>query len=146
MTAVAVIVFVVLAVIAALHAAWGFRLFWWPAADERGLTALVVGRTGQTRMPDTPACLVAAAAILVAGLVALALADIIDIGAPRLVTAVGVLVVAVFAGRGVATYLPVWRRRFAQQPFATMDRRFYGPLCLLLAAAFALLVLARLGR
>ena len=60
MTAVALTVFLVLAAIAALHAAWGSRQFRWPAHDERALTALVVGRTGQTRMPDTSACLLAA--------------------------------------------------------------------------------------
>ena len=44
---------------------------------------------------------------------------------------------------GLAAYVLAWRLRFSQQPFATLDRYCYGPLSLLLAAAFALLVFRR---
>jgi hypothetical protein len=127
MSAVAVAVFLVLAVIAALHAAWGFGLRW-PARDERGLVALVIGTTGRTRMPSMAQCLVAAAAIFAAGLVALALVGLQALPAPAgLVTAAGAVVTLIFAGRGTAAYLPAWRRHFAQEPIASMDRNWNGP-------------------
>jgi hypothetical protein len=143
MRTIAVMVFLALAAIAMLHAAWGFGVRW-PAEDERDLVALVVGRTGRTRMPAPSACWRAAAAIFVAGLVALAVADLVAVpGPPTVVTAAAALVATVFAGRGIAAYLPAWRRRFSQEPFATLDQSWYGPLCLLFALAFALLVMQR---
>ena len=52
----------------------------------------------------------------------------------------GAVATLVFAGRGIAGYVPVWRARFPREPFATYDRRYYSPLCLILAAAFAALL------
>jgi Protein of unknown function (DUF3995) len=145
MTTVAAIMFVALALIAVMHAAWGFGVRW-PAQDERDLVALVVGRTGRARMPTRSECLGAAAAIFAAGVVALAAADLIILPLPAIVvTAAAIFATAVFAGRGVAAYLPAWRRRFAQEPFATLDRNWYAPLCLLFALAFAVLVIQRVG-
>jgi Protein of unknown function (DUF3995) len=140
----ALILFLSLVAIAALHAAWAFGAHW-PAQNERDLVALVVGQTGRRRMPSTFECLRAASAILLAGLVALAAADLMLVpGPPVLVSAAGALVAVVFAGRGMAAYLPAWRRRFSQEPFAMLDRAWYGPFCLLFALAFALLVVKRL--
>jgi hypothetical protein len=145
MTTLALVMFLALALIAATHAAWGFGVRW-PAQDERDLVALVVGRTGATRMPARSECLAVAAAIFAAGVVALAVADIVALPLPAtLVTAAAAAIAAVFAGRGVAAYLPAWRRRFSQEPFATLDRSWYAPLCLLFALAFALLVARRVG-
>jgi hypothetical protein len=145
MTTLAVLVFLALAAFAIVHAAWGFGMRW-PAADERDLVALVVGRTGQTRMPDPVECFSAAVALLSAGLVALVLAGLVHLPGPQfLATTAGAVVTLVFAARGIAAYLPAWRRRFSQQPFAAMDQSWYGPLCLLLAVAFALLLAARVG-
>jgi hypothetical protein len=143
MISIALIIFFSLTMMAALHIAWGFGAHW-PAPDERALVSLVVGRTGTTRMPTRLACLRAAVAIFLAGFAAIAAVDLVQVPvSPALVTAAGVFVAAVFALRGIAAYLPVWRRAFAQEPFATLDRDWYGPFCLLLALAFALLVLKR---
>jgi Protein of unknown function (DUF3995) len=145
MTTIAVIVFMSLTAIAIFHAAWGCGVRW-PAQDERDLVALVVGATGRTRMPPPLECWAAAAAIFAAGLVALAVSNIVAVPAPpRLVTLAGLGVTAVFALRGIAAYLPVWRQRFSQEPFATMDRSWYGPLCLLFALAFAMLIVKRIA-
>jgi len=144
MTTLAILVFLTLAAIAALHAAWGFGVRW-PAEDERDLVALVVGATGRTRMPGTPECLGVAVMILIAGLVALALAGIVTVPGPRIfLTAVAAVVASVFVVRGLAAYLPAWRRRFAQEPFATLDRAWFGPLCLLLGLAFVILAAGRI--
>jgi hypothetical protein len=143
MTTLAVIVFLALASIAALHAAWGFGALW-PAQDEHDLVALVIGQTGRSRMPGRVECLLAAAAIFMAGLVALATADLVGTPvAPALVTVAGTLAGVVFTGRGIAPYVPAWRRTFSQEPFATLDQSWYGPFCVLLALAFAVLVFKR---
>jgi hypothetical protein len=95
-------------------------------------------------MPAMAQCLIAAAAIFAAGVVALALAGVIAVPLPAImITAAGVLTALVFAGRGLAAYVPAWRRRYGQQPFATLDRNWYGPLCLLLAAGFIVLTIGR---
>jgi hypothetical protein len=143
MNLIAIQIFLVLTAIAALHAAWGLGLRW-PAHDERNLVALVIGATGRSRMPSMARCLIAAAAIFAAGLVALALADAIVVPLPAItVTVAGMLTALVFVARGLAAYVPAWRRRFAQQPFASLDRNWYGPLCLVLAAGFIVLTIGR---
>jgi hypothetical protein len=141
---IAIAVFLLLTAIAVLHAAWGGGMLW-PARDERGLVALVIGATGRTRMPALAQCLIAAAAIFGAGVVALLLAGLARAPVPAgLVTLAGVAVTMVFAGRGIAAYVPAWRQRFAQEPFATMDRTWYGPLCLLLAIGFFVMTIGRM--
>jgi hypothetical protein len=143
MTMLAVLMFIGLAAIAGLHAAWGFGMRW-PARNERDLVALVVGRRGQSWVPTLAQCLLAATAILAAGLVALLMANIIRLPVPpALVTAAGAGATLVFLARGVAAYTTVWRDAFSQEPFATMDRAWYAPLCFLFAAGFALLLAAR---
>jgi hypothetical protein len=143
MNALAIAASVVLTAVAAVHVFWGFG-FRWPAHDERGLVATVVGATGRTRMPGLSACVAAATAIFIAGLVPLALANILPVAAPPvLITAIGVFTALVFGIRGWAAYSPSWRRRFSQEPFANLDRNWYGPLCLVLAAIMLLLVIKR---
>jgi hypothetical protein len=145
MTSLAVMLFLALAALAAVHVAWGFGMRW-PAQNERDLVALVIGRTGQTRMPGPIECFGAAAAIACAGLVALTIADLVHVPGPRfLATAAGAIATLIFAGRGLAAYLPAWRRHFSQEPFAAMDQSWYAPLCLLFAVAFGLLLAIRIG-
>ena len=48
--------------------------------------------------------------------------------------------VVVFAGRGFATYLPTPLAQ-AVEPFRTLDRRFYAPLCLSLGIGYLLIAL-----
>jgi hypothetical protein len=145
MTAIAVMIFVLLGAVAAVHISWAFGSTW-PAEDERALVALAVGHKSATRMPPQQKCLAAALGIFAAGLIAPAVAGLIPMPLPAIVvTALGIAAAAVFALRGLAAYLPAWRQRFSQQPFATMDRLAYGPLCLLLAAGYSALVLHRIG-
>jgi hypothetical protein len=139
----AIMVFLVLTTFAALHVAWGLGMTF-PAASRDDLFLLVVGATGRSAMPSLPQCLAAATAILLSGATALLVADIVKLPLPSwAVTVLGVLVTLVFAGRGVAAYTRAWRRRFAKQPFATLDQSWYGPLCLLLAVCFATLLTNR---
>jgi hypothetical protein len=74
--------------------------------------------------------------------VALSLADPVA-GGPGL-TLLGVLLALLFIGRGVLGYTPGWRARFSAEPFASLDRKNYSPLCFWIGAGFLILVLMRL--
>jgi hypothetical protein len=71
--------------------------------------------------------------LMLAGLVQTALP-------PWLVALAGAGAAAVFAGRGIAGYVPAWRARHPREPFASIDRQYYSPLCLLLAAGLVVLL------
>jgi hypothetical protein len=130
----------VLVALAALHAWWGVGGRW-PGHDERSLVEMVVGRTRSTRMPGLVRCmLVALALFAAAGLVALQGNVIsVDFGVPgaRLVQAGFWMAGAVFALRGLAGFIPPIFAYADGTPFASLNRRFYSPLCLLIAAGFA---------
>jgi hypothetical protein len=139
----ALILFTLLLAIAALHFAWGLG-FLWPAKTERELVSLVVGKTGLKKMPSQVQCFAAAGAIFLTGLLALVAGNIIELPWMRNTSTVLALVAAcIFLGRGIAGFIPTWRVRFSQQPFATFDRFYYSPFCLAAAAIFLLLVLGR---
>jgi hypothetical protein len=55
-----------------------------------------------------------------------------------------VVAATVFLIRGLLPWRPGWRKVFVQEPFATYDRRYYGPLCLVLSLGFVLLYLGGL--
>ena len=59
-------------------------------------------------------------------------------------TVVGGVFALAFLGRGILGYTPWWRARHPVEPFATLDRRNYSPLCLWVGAGFLILVLMRL--
>ena len=52
----------------------------------------------------------------------------------------GLAIMAVFLLRGLAGYLPAWRRLHPREPFASYDGRYYSPLCLLIATGYAALL------
>ena len=128
----------VLAVIAGLHAYWGFGGRW-PGHDEASCAGLVIGKTPGGRMPPPWACFAVSAALAVGTLL------VIDVsfGSHGLVpfdlirSAYGVFA-GVFLLRGAAGYVPVLWRPSAQTPFFTLNRRYYSPLCLVLGAGLAL--------
>lgn len=128
MTLLALILTAVLVALAALHVAWGIG-FWFPIRDEAGLARAVVGAPGRDRMPGAAACGIVAVALLAA-------ASVLwwDPGLLRTLAVLGAGLV--FVLRGLAAWHPAWRRLVPQQPFATLDRRVYGPLCLALGLGF----------
>lgn len=123
----------VLSVVAAIHTLWGFG-FWFPLRDEDRLVRAVVGAKDATRMPGPIPC----------GLVAGALvAVIISLTAPPsgprdILLGLAALVLIV---RGLLAWLPLWRRMAPREPFATLDRYAYGPLCLLFGLGLARVVI-----
>ncbi len=137
---VAALIFVVLLAVAIAHLLWAIGSPW-PIRDPALLARTVIGRPGVTRVPRLASLLVCIAT-LAAGVAALALAD--HTGGGLLLTLVGIVLAAVFLGRGALGYTAAWRERFSEEPFATLDRKNYSPLCLALGAGFLLLVIMRL--
>jgi hypothetical protein len=133
--------FVPLLVVALAHFLWSFGNTW-PIRDETLLAQTVIGTPGVTRMPNRLRTFGVSLLALAAGIVALALADHSSGG--LWLTLAGALLAIVFIARGVVGYTPGWRARFPTEPFATLDRRNYSPLCLWIGAGFLILVAMRL--
>jgi hypothetical protein len=134
------IAFVLLA-IAAIHAYWGLGGVW-PGRDEADCARRVVGSRGVRRMPGPVPSFAVAALLLIAMLVVLSLGGWIDLPLPAgLVSIVSAAAALVFLGRGIAGFTPAWRRLTPEQPFATLDVRYYSPLCLAVGAGLATLAL-----
>lgn len=131
----------VLAAIALLHVYWGLGGLW-PAADEQALVRTVVGDPRLKRMPAPWLCWLVAGAILVTAAWPLLLTGFLGGFVPRwLVVCIGFAMMAVFLLRGLAGFVSPWRARHPLEPFATLDRRYYSPLCLVIAAGFAVVLL-----
>jgi hypothetical protein len=123
---IALLLTLILGLIAALHLLWAVG-FWFPIRDEAALARAVVGARGITKMPGAGPC----------ALVAMALVFLISvIHWPDVAARLWLLraAAAVFLLRGVATYTPGWRGIVPEQPFARLDQRIYGPLCLVIGA------------
>lgn len=140
-SAIAVALALLLAAIAGLHAYWG-RGGLWPAANEQELIATVIGHAQAKRMPSPGLCLLVALAIAVTAVWPLLLVGTFGTASLRsLLQLGGFAIMAVFLLRGIAGFLPAWRRLHPREPFASYDRRYYSPLCLLIAAGYAVLLL-----
>ncbi|SMP18173.1 DUF3995 domain-containing protein [Shimia sagamensis] len=133
MTWLAVLISALLFVPAALHLLWAIGA-WVPIRDEAALARATVGAPGITRMPGPIPC----ALVFVALLFAAALPHLTTF---PLRTPLLLAIAAVFLLRGVAAYLPAWRKLVPEQPFSRLDQRYYGPLCIVVGASFLLFTL-----
>jgi hypothetical protein len=133
--------FVPLLMVSLAHFVWAFGSTW-PIRDEALLAQTVVGAPGITKMPNRFVTLLVSLLVFAAGIVALSMADHTSGGMP--LTLIGVALAAIFIGRGILGYTRSWRARFPTEPFATLDRKNYSPLCLWIGAGFLILVLMRL--
>jgi UPF0716 family protein affecting phage T7 exclusion len=139
MSFIALAIFLLLTAIAGIHVAWGTGVRW-PRKTEAELVTTVIGQKRDT-MPSPSQCYLAALAIFIPGVIALMLAGLLQTPLPPwLVTLAAAAAVLVFAGRGIAGYVPAWRARHSREPFASLDRHYYSPLCLMLAAGLAMLL------
>ena len=111
-------------------------------ANARSLAKLVVGATGVTSMPSPAACIAVALMLVIVALWPLLYMRLLPTAWPNwLLSAIGGAFALVFLLRGAAGYTTPWRRRFSEEPFASLDRAAYSPLCMLLAASMAALLL-----
>jgi hypothetical protein len=141
MTLIAVAVSSIMAAVAAIHVYWGLGGLW-PGRTEQELIDMIVGDKGRTRMP--PAWLTFTVSSIFIGIAAwpLLLAPLTArLTSPVLVVAATVLLAAVFLLRGFVSYIPAFARLNAVEPFATLNRRYYGPLCIALGAGYLALAL-----
>ncbi len=138
---VASLTFVPLLMLALAHFLWSFGNTW-PIRNETLLAQTVVGTPGVSRMPNRFLTFIVSLLALAAGIVALALADHTSGG--WWLTLIGALLAIAFIARGVLGYTAGWRARFPTEPFATLDRKNYSPLCFWIGAGFLILVAMRL--
>ncbi|CAN5466527.1 DUF3995 domain-containing protein [soil metagenome] len=127
---------------AALFALAGIHLYWgfggrWPGHDEASLVEHVVGRTRGMGAPGLLASVAVALALAAGGV--LVLTSLAKTPWDGWLQAARWILFLVFAGRGVAAYVPAVFRYAEGTPFATLNRRAYGPLCL--AIGLGILVL-----
>lgn len=121
--------------LAGIHVLWALG-YWWPIRDETELARAVAGFGGITRMPGALPSALVATALFGAGLWPWWVGAV-----PWPLWPIGTGALAlVFLGRGGAAYLPAWRRLTPEEPFASNDRRFFGPLCLALGCGFLLIL------
>lgn len=133
----------VLMALAILHAAWGFGSTW-PEADSQALARRVAGFKGVKQMPRPAACFFVAAVLAFAALISLTAVGVLPTSYPRwLVLTALSAVAAVFTLRGLIAYAPQWRDRTPEEPFASLDRRLYGPLCLIIGGALTVIVFSQ---
>ena len=134
--ALALILAATLFALAGIHLYWGFGGRW-PGHDETSMVEHVVGRTRGMRAPGLAASAAVALALAAGGV--LVLTSLTPTPWDGWLRAARWVLFAVFAGRGLATYVPPIFRYAEGTPFATLNRRAYGPLCL--AIALGLLIL-----
>ncbi|MBE0412107.1 DUF3995 domain-containing protein [Yoonia sp.] len=128
----ALLLSVVLGVVAVIHAAWGFGI-WVPIRNEDALVRAAVGAAGVTRMPGPIPCF-----LVVAGLLVVLGAIWMQSGVLRGIVLWAAAVV--FLGRGAMAYARFWRKMAPVEPFATYDRRYYGPLSLVVGVGLLVIV------
>ena len=132
-------VFGVLALVAAVHYFWATGSTW-PVATRDEFVRTFVGLDESKSMPGKVLTMLVATLILLAGALALWGTGLINLplpdwSKPHLLWAM----FAVFLARGLLTYvLPKLPRA---EPFKTLDRRYYAPLCLALPAGYLCLAL-----
>lgn len=124
---------VVLSALAALHLYWGFGGFW-PGTDARSLSQRVAGTNGATASQLGPCVVVATALLAAAGIVFLG-QGVAPEGFLALVIHGGyITLILVFGLRGLAPYVTPIFNYACETPFFTLNRRYYAPLCLVMAA------------
>ena len=126
----------ILLVVAVLHMMWGLRI-WWPEPDEQKLVRMVAGAKDSEKMPPPFACFIVATALVC---MAVILIWHVSFGTVPFVKALGAAMVAVFAGRGLATYLGLVRKFAPEEPFNSYDSKYYAPLCLILAVTISVVI------
>ncbi len=137
---IASLVFIPLLAIAMVQLLWAFGSSY-PVRDRAALARTVAGFRGATSMPSRLVSFAGAALALAAGVWALTLSDP---EANLMVIAGGVVLAVGFLARGAVGYTKWWRQLTPEEPFASLDKKFYSPLCLWIGLGFVLLIALRL--
>ncbi|WP_028467849.1 DUF3995 domain-containing protein [Neptunomonas japonica] len=133
------LVFIVLAGVSALHFLWASGSTW-PVKDPKQFARTVAGVDSGKASPGMGLTALVALLILAAAVLPLWVINVISLPLPEWcrLTSMWVLF-AVFFLRGLSSYaLPNLPRT---QPFKSLDRHYFAPLCLMLAAGYLSIVL-----
>ncbi len=130
----------VLGIMGLLHLAWAAGVHF-PFASEEKLARAVVGRRGVTRLPSRAATAFVGLLLIAAGVAAWLMSGASDRlpGSKYVLAPVGLFLAFVFLARGIVGVLPAFERSLPEQPFLTLNRRLYSPLCLAIGLAFLLM-------
>jgi Protein of unknown function (DUF3995) len=145
MTLVATFIIVIgLGAVAFIHLLWACGSNF-PATDEKTLARTVAGFHAIEKMPPKPASALVAAAMCLFSLWPLIISGYLPQIFPSWISiSIGVFLALVFGARGVIGFTKFWRKITPEQPFATLDRKYYSPFCLLISFAFITLVIGKL--
>ncbi len=123
-----------LVVIAIIHVYWGLGGRW-PAQDEAGLVATVVGVTPNSKMPGFAMCMVVVVALGIAAMLPLIARELLAIPLPPDWVTIGLWgATGVLALRGLVGFFDhILRPAIVGLPYERLNRRLYSPLCLVLA-------------
>ncbi|MFK5978622.1 MAG: DUF3995 domain-containing protein [Rhizobiaceae bacterium] len=141
MLIVTIVLFVVFLDIAIIHGMWGFQI-WWPERDEQKLARTIVGSPGIKRMPAPVQCFVVTAVMIGAAILVLLLGGLwsLPILPLWLIKWAAMALAAGLLMRGLIGFTGFWVRLLPEEPFRTFNRRYYSPLCLVLAAGIVILL------
>jgi len=117
------------AMLAFVYLLWSLG-FNWPMRTESELARAVVGTKGISAMPQAWPT-----ALYVVFFMVAAIWPTYPSGVYR--SPVLLVIAVLLLLRGVLSAVGFIAKRYPEEPFATLDRRFYGPLALVLGAAFA---------
>jgi len=134
---------VLLGVAGLFYVGWAAGLSF-PFANEQALARSVIGRRGITQVPSRWAFLYLGALLFAAAIAAYLLGgygEAVPESKPFLAP-IGLLLALIFLTRGVAGVLPAFERAAPEEPFLSLNRRLYSPLCILAGAGFLYLTLA----
>ena len=135
------LLFLLIGGVAAMHVYWASGGYW-PAQQKDELAKTVVGAESE-HMPPAFVTLIVAVLIFLVGCLPLLSMGAIHSPIPKsieLILMAGATIV--FLTRGLVTYLPIADRYSVVEPFVTFNRRYYSPLCVVLAIGFAFVMLA----
>ena len=140
LTAIAILLFLVLSGIAGLHAYWAFGGLW-PCDDEETLVRTVVGTKHRSAMPPVWLTLVVVVLLFAAALLPLSVTPVFAGLLPPIFGHGGLAgLAAIFVARGLLAFTTAFHQRHGTEPFVTLDRRIYGPLCLVIGAGYLTLL------
>ncbi|MEP4770420.1 MAG: DUF3995 domain-containing protein [Roseibium sp.] len=143
LSALACTLFGILTLVSGVHLYWGFGGLW-PAKSELELARTVVGANGIETMPSAPLTIVVAVLIFAAGVFPVASANLLPMPTfiPSVLVFFGMIALtAIFLLRGLIGFTPYFAKMNAEEPFRTLDRKYFSPLCLIIGIGFLALTI-----
>ena len=139
-----IFVFVTLLAISVLHLGWALGSTF-PCKDRETLVRAVVGRSGgASAMPPGISSALVAAAIFLAALWPLMMQGRILTFVPIPLVGLGaIILVIVFLGRGMIGMTPWFARLLPEEPFVSLNRVYYSPLCIALGLCYLILLIGK---